>query len=87
MADGREQDRPASGAVEDLLRVVEATDPAAPSFTLWVPESLAMGGHPVRPDVAMAVVLDRILGRGFEPAGFEEHPSGRLYRYEREADA
>jgi hypothetical protein len=29
----------------------------------------------------MAVILDKILGLGFEPDGFAEAEGGRLYRY------
>jgi hypothetical protein len=84
MAEGYSGEMPASGTVEDILSLVASVDPSAVSFTLWVPGQLSMGGSPLLPDMAMAVVLDRLLGAGFMPAGFEEGRSGRLYRYERE---
>jgi hypothetical protein len=29
----------------------------------------------------MAVILDKILGMGYEPDGFSEADGGRIYRY------
>lgn len=82
-------DRPKSGTVESLLEAVEAvpdtTIADAPSeYTLWVPESLTMQGNPVMMDIAMAVVLDKLLGKDFFPDGFEQGDGGRLYKYQRE---
>lgn len=87
MADGDADNMPASGSIEDLIRRVDATDPSATSFSLYVPSQLTWEGHSVPSDMAMAVVLDRLLGAGFMPAGFEQRDAGRLYRYERTTEA
>jgi hypothetical protein len=31
----------------------------------------------------MAVILDALFAKGFDPDGFEPRPSGRRYRYRR----
>lgn len=81
-------DQPSAGTVESLLALVDSipasTSTGAPTdFTLWVPESLTMRGSAVRQDVAMAIVLDKLLGLGFLPDGFEQGDGGRFYRYQR----
>ena len=43
-----------------------------------------MKGQPVAQDLAMAVVLDRLLGKNLFPDGFEQKGNGRLYRYKAE---
>ena len=69
--------------VEELLAQVNSVDPKRgdSSFTLWVPGSLTLGGNPVAQDVAMAVVLDRVLAKGFFPDGFVAEGTGRRYNY------
>ena len=82
--------RISEGRVEDLLRQVEAVSevegrPAA-SFELWVPELLTLHGRRIPQDVAVVVLLDAVLEKSFEPAGFTEEPGGRIYRYQRSVD-
>jgi hypothetical protein len=69
--------------VEELLAQVDEFDPRRgnSSFTLWVPASLTLGGNPVAQDVAMAVVLDRVLAKGFFPEGFVPEGTGRRFTY------
>jgi hypothetical protein len=69
--------------VEQLLAQVDAASPDAPdrAFSLWVSEALTLRGEPVSQNVAMALVLDRLLAKGFFPAGFEPAGAGRLYNY------
>lgn len=43
-----------------------------------------MHGAEAPSDVAMAVVLDRLLGKGFMPAGFTPGVDGRTFHYRRE---
>ena len=42
---------------------------------------MTLSGQSARADVAMAVILDKILGMGYEPDGFSEADGGRIYRY------
>ena len=42
---------------------------------------MSLRGQTARADVAMAVILDKILGMGYEPDGFAEAEGGRVYRY------
>ena len=51
------------------------------SFELWIPQHLTLRGQAARTDVAMAIILDKILGMGYEPDGFTEADGGRVYRY------
>ena len=70
-------------SLEELLTQVDEVDPkrGSSSFTLWVPSSLTLGGNAVTQDVAMAVVLDRVLSKGFFPDGFVAEGVGRRYNY------
>jgi len=52
-------------------------------FELDVPEHLTLRGKACPPDFAMAVILDALLAKGFDPDGFEPRPGGRRYRYRR----
>jgi hypothetical protein len=75
---------PTGCTVEELLSKVSAISPDATTFELWVPSTLTMSGSHVAPDVAMSVVLDRLLGLGMYPAGMDRQPGGTVYRYARE---
>jgi hypothetical protein len=54
------------------------------AFELWVPEAFTLQGRVVRRDVAMAVLLDAILGLGFMPDGLTSGTGGATYRYRRQ---
>jgi hypothetical protein len=74
--------RPSQGTVESLISELGGIVPVgSQSFELWVPQQLTLRGQPVRADVAGAVILDKILGMGFQPDGFSEAEGGRVYRY------
>ena len=49
-------------SVEALFRKIDQISPRATDFDLWVPERLTLHGAEIPSDVAMAVVLDRLLG-------------------------
>ncbi len=71
------------GTVEELLSEigkVPAHD-VGQRCELWVPELLRLRGARVGDDIAMAVVLDALLAKGFYPDGFTEGEGGRTYRY------
>jgi len=71
-------------SVEALLRKIDQISPRATDFDLWVSERLTLHGAEAPSDVAMAIVLDRLLGEGFLPAGFTQGVDGRTYHYRRE---
>jgi len=72
-----------SGTVEELLREigkVPAHD-VGQRWELWVPELLRLRGVRVGDDIAMAIVLDAPLAKGFYPDGVTEGEGGRTCRY------
>jgi hypothetical protein len=75
-------------AADNSLEVLRAQVAAIPSDVdareLWVPESLTSHGKPIRQDIAMAILLDDILARGFMPDGKVDGRGGVTYRYRRE---
>ena len=73
------------GSVEALLNVVAQWPDAAASADLWVPDELTLQGQVVGKDIAMAIVLDKILALGLFPNGFSAGDGGRLYHYKRES--
>jgi hypothetical protein len=72
------------GSVEALLNEVTQWSDAAASADLWVPDELTLQGRAVAKDIAMAIVLDKILALGLFPSGFSTGDGGRLYHYKRE---
>ena len=72
-----------SGTVEELLSEigkVPAHD-VGQRWELWVPELLRLRGARVGDDIAMAILLDALLAKGFYPDGFTDGEGGRTYRY------
>lgn len=72
---------PGTGTVEELLIKVEALPANTTTFMLFVPQALTLRGQPVPQDVAMAIVVDRLLGKGLFPNGYDQRSTGRRYRY------
>lgn len=70
--------------VEALLEQVDRVPDGTTRLELWVPARLTLRGVEVRSDVAMAVVLDRLLSKGFMPSGFSQGNDGRTYYYDRQ---
>ena len=68
--------------VEELLERIDRVPDGTTRLELWVPERLTLRGKEVRLDVAMTVVLDRLLGKGFMPSGFSQGDTGRTYYYD-----
>jgi hypothetical protein len=76
---------PDNPSVESLLqKIEEGTAGAPPDFELWVPDSLTLGGVQVAGDVAIAVLLDRLLAKNYMPASVARGVGGCRYRYRRE---
>jgi hypothetical protein len=72
-----------SGTVEELLNEIGKV-PAhyvGQRWELWVPELLRLRGARVGDDIAMAILLDALLAKGFYPDGFTEGEGGRTYYY------
>ena len=57
--------------------------PSGDSFELSISSSFTFGGGPDTSGAGMAVILDKILGMGYEPDGFEQKDGIRIYRYKR----
>ena len=73
---------PSQITVEELISQLEGISPGSEQgFELWVPKHLTFRGQPTRSDIAMAIILDKILGKGYEPDGFSDAEGGRIYRY------
>jgi len=66
---------------ESVLEFLKAATHEESSFTLAIATEFTFHGKPDHMGVAMAAVLDAVLGRGFEPDGFEQRDGFRLYRY------
>ena len=69
-------------SVEGLLQEVEAWPDGLKKAELWVASELTLNGERVANDVAMAIIVDAILGRGFAPAGRSQGKTGATYYYE-----
>lgn len=72
---------PLSGTLEDLLAQVEVLPAGTTSFDLYVPQDLTWQGRPVTQNLAMTLVLDKLLGKSLYPKGFDQKPQGRQYKY------
>jgi hypothetical protein len=72
--------RPTQSTVEAVLAQLDEI-PSGQSFELWVPQHLTLRGQVTLPEVAMAIILDKILGMACEPDGFSEADGGRIYRF------
>src|SRR5262249_50740410 len=72
---------PSSGTIEALLAQVEALPEGTKTFELFVPQDLTWQGRPVTQNMAMAVVVDKLLGKQLYPDGFDQRPTGRRYKY------
>jgi hypothetical protein len=78
---------PARAPVEDLLSAVAGIPEATLEVEVWVPQELTLGGEPVATDIALAVLVDKLLDKGLFPAGCTLAVGGVLYRYRREQSA
>ena len=78
------QDADEPTALESLLQIVDELDPTVRSLDLLVPDKLIFTGQAIPHDAAMALLLDRLLGRGLFPQGYVQQARGRLYQYSAE---
>ena len=63
-------------SIEDALTAVDAFEGEAVDFVLPISESLL---DPV--GINIAIITDKILKRGWEPNGFDQHDGYRNFRY------
>ena len=70
-------------SAEEGIKYLESHPPSGDSFQLAISESFTFAGKSDTMGAGMAVVLDRILGFGYEPDGFDQKSGFRLYRYKK----
>jgi hypothetical protein len=68
---------------EEGVKHLEMHPPSGASFQLAISESFTFAGKPDTMGAGMAVLLDKILGIGYEPDGFEQKNGFKLYRYKK----
>jgi hypothetical protein len=66
--------------IESVLREIDSLPEPADTVSLKVPDKLSLRGSSVPADIALSIVVDRLLTRGYEPDGFEAIEDGRIYR-------
>jgi hypothetical protein len=77
--------KPSNGTIEQLREQVTRLAAESASFELWIPASLTMGGKAIPRELGMALVVDAVLGAGFEPDGAAvTEADGSTCRYRRE---
>jgi hypothetical protein len=70
-------------SAEEGLESLEAKPLSGDSFELAISNSFTFGGHADTMGAGMAVLLDEILGLGYEPDGFEEMDGFKIHRYKK----
>jgi hypothetical protein len=70
-------------SVEQAKQVIEQYQGKAVDFVLPISQdkNLTLGGGVVPRDLAMAIITDQILAKGWLPAGFEVKGQVRYYKY------
>ncbi len=77
------QETVAIESVEQAKQVIEQYQGKAVDFVLPISQdkNLTLGGGVVPQDLAMAIITDQILAKGWLPAGFEVKDQVRYYKY------
>ena len=68
---------------EEGLKHLQVNPPSGESFQLLISEGFTFAGEPDVTGAGGAVILDRILGLGYWPDGFEQQNGFKIYRYKR----
>jgi hypothetical protein len=68
---------------EEGLKYLEAHDPSGDGFNLAISDSLTFAGKPDTVGAGRAILLDKILGFGFMPDGFEQKSGFKIYAYKK----
>jgi hypothetical protein len=69
--------------IESVLREIDSLPNAADTtaaVTLKVPDRLSLQGNSVPSDIALSILADRLLTKGYEPDGVEAIEDGQLVR-------
>jgi len=69
--------------IESVLREIDSLPDAAVTttpVTLKVPDRLSLQGNSLPSDIALSILADRLLARGYEPDGVEATEDGQLVR-------
>jgi hypothetical protein len=66
--------------IESVLREIDSLPEARDTVTLKVPDQLSLRGNSVPQDIALSILADRLLTKGYEPEGFEVIEDGRIVR-------
>jgi hypothetical protein len=70
-------------SAEQGIKHLGSHPPSGDSFHLAISDSFTFAGKSDTMGAGMAVMLDKILGLGYEPDGFEQKSGFRLYRYKK----
>lgn len=70
-------------SAEEGIVHLESHPPSGAAFQLAVSDSFTFAGKPDTMGAGAAVLLDRILGLGYMPDGFEQKSGFRLYGYKK----
>ena len=70
-------------SVEQAVQLIKGYKSGPEDFLLPIPlnRQLTLRGEKVPSDVAMAVITDQVLDKGWMPAGFEEKEGVKYYKY------
>jgi hypothetical protein len=68
---------------EEGIKYLEAHAPSGAAFQLTISDSFTFAGKPDTIGAGKAVILDKILGLGYMPDGFEQKSGFRVYRYKK----
>ena len=69
--------------IESVLREIDSLPEAGDTkaiVTLKVPDRLSFQGNSVPSDIALSILADRLLTKGYEPDGVEATEDGQLVR-------
>jgi hypothetical protein len=69
-------------SVEEILVFLQTAE-INRSFKVAIADGLRFAGQTDISGARMAVVLDAVLARGYEPDGFDQYDVYRMYRYKR----
>jgi hypothetical protein len=69
-------------SAEEVLDYLETNQPIGGQFQLAISDSFTFAGQPDTIGAGMAVMLDKILGLGYEPKGFDQKDGYKLYTYQ-----
>jgi len=66
--------------IESVLREIDALPEATGTVSIKVPDKLSLRGNSVPRDIALSILVDRLLTKGYEPDGFEAIEDALIYR-------